>query len=122
MTIHNGNAGGVNHDIGTAVLSGRGLPRRKANRDQRIAWAADYHDGRLWLKPSINQASAIFNVPVARVAAAVKARASNDNGGISDAAAHLINVWAATPAADREAAIRTIGEDIVFDALTGAIG
>jgi len=75
ITHNNGNAG-VNH--GNGVLSGRGLPRRKAGVDERAAMAAAYAVGELKLRPSINQLAAMFNVPRARVVTAIKARKAND--------------------------------------------
>ncbi len=111
-TIANGN-GGIPH------ISGRGLRRRRLSRQDRVRLAADVIAREAQLDLSIRQASDLLNVAATEVGAELRARAAAQEA--EKATSLLIEAWEAASALEREQAIRTIGVDVVWDALANIV-
>jgi hypothetical protein len=111
-TIANGNSG-IPH------ISGRGLRRRRLSRQDRVRLAADVIAREAQLDLSIRQASDLLGVAATKVGAELRARAAAQEA--EKATSLLIEAWEAASALEREQAIRTIGVDVVWDALANIV-
>jgi hypothetical protein len=109
----------VNGNGSTPHVSGRGLHRRRLSKIERIELAADLVSRERLLHPSITQASAMLGVASAAVSSELKARAAAREA--EKATSLLVEAWEAASALEREQAIRTIGVDVVWDALASIV-
>ena len=111
-----------NHIVNSTdhTVSGRGLANRKSY-DQLLSMAADYKNGQLKVEPSCKQACALFGVSPADLRRELKRRAGANGKPLSDGAAYLANVWAATYPVDREAAFKEIGPAEIWDTIARVV-
>lgn len=98
------------------TVNGRGIKRRQLSRFQRVLWAAGCITGAVLLRPSIEQACQLFDVPKELVRKHLRARNGNgvrlrSNGHAETLADHI----ARSSAAERLEAARALGVNQVWD-------
>jgi hypothetical protein len=110
---------GIPVNNGNAYISGRGIRRRKLDRDQRVRLAADLVTREAQLDLSISQSAALLSVAPAEVSKELRARAAARDA--KQAASILVNAWTAASDIEREDAVRMIGVADVWDVLARVI-
>jgi hypothetical protein len=103
---------------GRRHVSGRGIRRRKLDREQRVRLAADLVTREAQLDPSISQSAVLLSVTPADVSKELRARAAAREA--KQATLTLINAWNDASETEREGAVRMIGVAEVWDVLASA--
>jgi hypothetical protein len=104
------------------TVNGRGIKHRRLDRFQRAHWAADCVTGAVWLRPSIEQACLLFDVPRTLVRKHLKAR--NGNGARPQSNSHeetLAEHIARSSSTERLAAARIIGPAELWDSMISPV-
>lgn len=94
------------------TINGRGIKRRRLSRHQRVDLAADCVTGAVLLRPSIEQASQLFDVPKGLVRKHLKPH--NGNGRAKPKPPLAVLLRESTSAELVEAA-RTLGIGVIWD-------
>jgi hypothetical protein len=116
-TISNINGRGSRIQPEPKTVNGRGLKRRRLSRYQRAHWAADCVTGTVSLRPSIEQACLLFDVPRALVRKYLKARNGHNGKHRNGYAETLADHITRCSPAERLEAGRKVGVGVIWDTM-----